>query len=245
MGRDFPHLELNRQLVEAASWRIVAELIRRHPELAVIETHQGGGTADALTLLRPGRMMNDGAISLSRVGSAHFHSFEGAPDPDSWTGFWLDYVTAADPRSVVLELERRAGLHAPAVVPASTPCIVAYRVIAAILATAVFGRPSVECRNGMDDNSGMGGTNRRDDLFLAFPQARSRAEQAREGDWLDQPAYRFWFIERESEPLLAIEPTSGTVWNRAGLRLDLARLWSASGRRVGLVASWVGADLLV
>jgi len=236
---------LSRQLLEAASWRVVAELMRRHPaELGVIETHQGGGTADALTLLRPGRAMSDGAISLNRVGSAHFNSFVGEPDLESWQDFWAAYAAARDPRSVVIELERRAGLRPPTAVPASTPQSLTYRVIAAILVTTVFGRVSHECRNGMDDNSGMGGTTRRDELFAPFPEARSRAADDKPGDWCGEPAYRFWFIQRAGEPILALEPRSGLVWNRAELRHDLAVLWPASGKRVGLLASWVAGDLL-
>ncbi len=42
---------VNQQLVEIASWRIVSELIRRHPEkFTVIETHPGGVQYDCLTL---------------------------------------------------------------------------------------------------------------------------------------------------------------------------------------------------
>ncbi len=41
---------VNKQLTEIASWRIVSELIRRHPEkFTVIETHPGGGQYDCLS----------------------------------------------------------------------------------------------------------------------------------------------------------------------------------------------------
>jgi hypothetical protein len=175
----------------------------------------------------------------------HFSSFDGSPDPDSWGEFWSALVCTSDPRQVLLELERRAGLGAPSALPSSTATVVTYRVIAAIVATAAFGRATVECRNGVLDSSGMGGSGRREELFVAFPEARSRAELASQDDWLDEPGYRFWFIQREGEPLVALEPSAGKAWSRTGLEFDLTRLWRASGRRVGLVASWVGADLLV
>jgi hypothetical protein len=146
---------------------------------------------------------------------------------------------------VILELERRAGLDAPASLLASSPSVVTYRVIAAVLASSVFGRAAVECRNGVLDSSGMGGSSRRDELFAAFPSARSSLGGARGEDWLEEPAYRFWFIQREGEPLLALEPAAGLAWNRAGLRFDMESLWDACGHRIGLLASWVGADLLV
>lgn len=187
--------------------------------------------------------MSDGAISLNRVGSAHFSSFAGEPHLESWQDFGAAYAAAKDPRSVVIELERRAGLRPPIAVPVSTPQSLTYRVIAAILATTVFGRVAYECRNGMDDNSGMGGTIRRDELFAPFPEPRSRAAVNKPGDWCDEPACRFWFIKREGEPIIALEPGSGFVWNRAGLRHDLPDLWPASGKRVGLLASWVAGDL--
>ena len=44
-------IELSRQLLEAASWRVVAELVRRHPTIRVIETHPGGDQYDCLQLL--------------------------------------------------------------------------------------------------------------------------------------------------------------------------------------------------
>ena len=55
---------MNRQLIEAASWRVACELIRRYPDrLIVIETHPADGQYDCLSIYESRDLQNGGFIS--------------------------------------------------------------------------------------------------------------------------------------------------------------------------------------
>ena len=118
----------------------------------------------------------------------------------------------------------------------------AYRVISAFLAHAMFGRVNWECRNGYLDSSGMSG-GRRDELFEHFPSARQRLAVRQAGDMLDIPAYRFWFLMRNDQPLLAIEATNGTAWDTSGRETDLFARYRRH-RRIWPVVWGVASHLL-
>lgn len=224
---------------------MVAELMRRHPtRLDVIETHQGGGQADCLTLLQPQRSMLEGSISLNRPGSAHFWRFDGGVEAESWPDVWPALAGADDPREVILELERRAGLVPPVSLARSTRRVLTYRVIAAIIAMGTFGRTLIECRNGFLDSSGSGGSEPRSDFFRAFPEVQARAAESPHNSWSDCAEYHFWFIVRDREPVLALEPRAARAWSREGVTHDLALAWRRAGRRPAVVGSRVAGDLL-
>lgn len=95
--------------LEAISWRLAVEVMRRRPgELRMIETHMGGGQYDQLTIYRR-RDLGQGSpflISLNRVGSAFFKG----PNSEPWREIWTAALGAKDPKTTVDELERRAGL---------------------------------------------------------------------------------------------------------------------------------------
>lgn len=110
------------QLLEAASWRLAAELLRRSPaRLRLIETHPGGGQYDCLTLLDRAHLGDGeavGSLYLNRVGRAHvFSRFDGTPldlpandgGPISFE-VWPALMAAEDPRDVVRDVAARAGL---------------------------------------------------------------------------------------------------------------------------------------
>lgn len=150
-----------RSILEAASWRLTAELVRRYPDrFSVIETHPGGGQYDCITLVDRNKNSNLSTIDLNRAGSIWVHR----RDHSSWTWrhCWQELVTTDDLRPQVDRLCVRAGLppaglaHADRL-PTSTRSVVAYRMIAAFLAHQVFSRARWQCLNGYLDSSGMSG----------------------------------------------------------------------------------------
>jgi len=234
-------MEPSRQLIEAASWRLVAEILRRHPYLRVMETHPGGGQYDCLSILLGGGASEPRSqIALNRLGSVHF--FRGADHLDHWPEFWSDYLSAPDPRRIVSELCAKAGLPAVTHLPASTPAVVVYRFIAAFLASTILGRENWECRNGFHDSSGMEGSFVSRESFAAFPAALARLSIRLADDPLDQPACRFWFICKSGKPQLCLE-TMGRAWDLKGAEFDLMKLYRVR-RRIWPVVSFVAGDLL-
>lgn len=201
-----PDPPLRPQPIENASWEAAARLTRRHPDLLVIETHQGGGTADALTLFDRDRPDWSRCISLNREGSAHISPFtDHAASTRMWPTIWAAWI--ADPDHALVELESRAALPSPT----TTPSVAAacHRLMADIL-TAAGDQSRWEWRNGMDDTSGYGG-GVRDYHFSRFEGATARLGQSEPDDLYGEPAYRFWFLLKNSEAVACIE-TVGTLW---------------------------------
>jgi T3SS (YopN, CesT) and YbjN peptide-binding chaperone 2 len=233
IGADDFLAEPIKPIVEAASWRLTAEITRRYPNrFSVIETHPAGGTYDCITLLDRNEQSNLSSIDLNRVGSVWVHR----KDQEHWTwrGSWAELTVADDPLPLLNRLCQKAGLPDMAHVPRSTPAVVAYRVMAAFLGHTIFGRVRWEWRNGYFDTSGGFGGGRRHELFERFPAARDRLEISKSDDVLGESAYRFWFLLRMEEPHLAIEPVSGISWDSLGRTTDLfaryrqtRRIWPA------------------
>lgn len=231
---------MSRQLIEAASWRLVAEILRRHPYLRVTETHPGGGQYDCLSILLGSEASEaHSQIALNRAGSVHF--LLGA-DHLTWSEFWNDYLSASDPVHIVREVCAKARLPAVRRLPPSTPAVVIYRFIAAFMATSVLGRVSWECRNGYHDSSGPGDSCERRDWFAIFPAALARLSVRLPNDPLGEPAYRFWFICKSCRPQLCLE-TTGHAWDLGGAKFDLMKLYRMR-RRIWPVVNFVARDLL-
>lgn len=105
-------LPVNQRIVTGVTWKIVAELFRRHlehPKLRVYKTHPGGGMYDCLGLWSggwPGAQCPGSFI----LQSAHFHP--GIPYQPTearladmqWPGandYMLTYLAAEDPTRVI------------------------------------------------------------------------------------------------------------------------------------------------
>lgn len=234
--------ESSRQLLEIASWRVIAEMVRRHPGICVIETHPGGGQYDCLELLLPidGRDIPGARITLNRLGSVHYWPVSGDSNL-TWTTFWSEYLAAGDPLEIITRLETIASLKSPGTLPPSTPAVVTYRFIAAFLSQAVFGRQMWECRSGVLDTSGEEPTLRHE-WFDSCPKAEGHLRHRQEEDLFGQPGYRFWFLVRDNAPALCLE-TTGHAWDTSGVRFDLVKLYQAR-HRIWPVVNFVARDLL-
>jgi hypothetical protein len=107
-----------------------------------------------------------------------------------------------------------------------------------ILSHTAFERARWECRNGVLDSSGYGG-GPRNDLFTAFPMAGSRRQERQVDDLVDDPAYRFWFLLRNSEPQMAFEDT-GLAWTLANEQFNLVSQYRSAGRLWPVISAVAG-----
>lgn len=215
---------LTPSAVEALSWRICAELARRHPgRLRVLELHPCTGQYDCLSLMD----LDDdtGRVQANRVGS--IHAFSSTFDDTIWT--WEDYMRA-DPREFLLEVERAADLVPPRSVPASTPTTLAYRAIAAVLTADVAGVQELEALNGVADSDL--DVDVRESLFDVFPDALGphRDRGRRRPD--ERAEYRFWFLCRDGEPVAAIDDGYGVAFWPDGTEWHLMDVYRAVGRHL-------------
>lgn len=221
--------ELDRSVIEAASWRLASELVRRHPTaLRLIRGHPGGGQSDCLWLLPV--VGDHGDVRLNRVGTIQvLDRFDGRP-ADEWRPTeWTDYLFA-DPRAFLDRLERAAGLPTPAQVPSATSRTLTYRVLAAIAATAFKSVHPIEIQQGYIDSSGYdAGPNRNLDDFPIDPEhLRSQAD-----DLFGEARYRFWIVVRDEVPMLAVDEAAALAWTSYDASpIDLMALFTSSRRHV-------------
>ena len=159
----------DRSVIDACSWRLASELLRRHPALTLNREHPGGGLYDCLVLRD---LTNTGAsVQLNRAGRIHVHGrFNGASgewEPASWETY-----IRADPRDFLLGLEAAAGLEPPRQVPPSTPAVLAARAIASLVSLTVKTIRPISVEQGFIDSSGYGaGPNPNLDHFPQIPAA--------------------------------------------------------------------------
>jgi len=127
---------IDRSVLEAVSWRLASELVRRHPDTtSLMSGHPGGGQYDCLMVFPTAGPSGD--VQLNRNGRIHvLERFDGRP-PDAWEPTtWEEYM-GADPREFLRRLEIAAGLPEPHEVPSATPATLIYRVLAAVASTAI------------------------------------------------------------------------------------------------------------
>lgn len=229
-------MELNRTVLEAASWRLASELVRRHPQLRILRTHPGGGMYDVLVILAS---EDDSGfrIDLNRNGRIHIlGSASGRTGADQEPVEWSDYL-CSDPRDFLVRLERAAGLTSPPNVPSSTPRSLTYRVLAAVAATGFMTVHPIVIASGYIDSSGSGGSYRNPDLDV-FDVLPAELRQPAADDLHGVPEYRFWIVERDGAPRVVVEQGSASAWclHRSD-ELDLVQEYRAASRDVSRVAA--------
>jgi hypothetical protein len=229
---------IDRSVLEAVSWRLASELVRRHPRSTrVLHTRPGGGQYDCLTITSPHG--SGGTVHLNRNGTIQVHDrFDGRPAGEWEPTDWDEYLRA-DPRAFLNRLEQAAGLPSPSHVPPSVPRTLTYRVLAALATSAVKSVHPIEIQPGQFDTSGYGGG--ANDALDSFPGIPGRLRREQDGDLFGLPGYRFWVVLRDRVPILAFEQDEGVAWTpHHDEGFDLVDLYDRS--RHNLVVSAV--DLL-
>lgn len=159
----------DRSTVDALSWRLASELLRRHPHLSLNRGHPGGGMYDCLMIASSVSSPN---IFLNRVATIQIHGrFDGGES--DWRAATWELYLHADPKEFLLALEASAGLMAPQSVPATTGPVLLYRVFAALSALSSKSTHPYAFEQGYIDSSGDdAGPNSAVDAFSGgFPPA--------------------------------------------------------------------------
>lgn len=218
-------VQLSDSIREVVSWRLMAELMRRHPQVGtLIETHPGGGQYDCLTIFREGQSI----ASLNRSGDfTPFHRFEEQVSGDQ---IWLPCVTEDGFANVLNKLSSALGLAVPKQLPETSPEVLVYRVIAGLLACSFLDKTPLGCRNGQLDSSGGENNRDRDVWFESFPSACAERERlTRSESPFGNPNYRFWFLLRQNRPVFCLS-TTGISHATGGLTTHLADLYKKRRR---------------
>lgn len=219
-SKELPPCELSTSVREILSWRLMAELLRRHPEIGtLIETHPGGGQYDCLTIFGEGQSI----ASLNRRGD--FTPLFNWEAQVSHEQIWHPCLAEEGFTLVLNKLSKALKMKVPKQLSKTTPEVLVYRVIAGLLGYSLLDKNPMECRNGQMDTSGEADHAHREAWFNSFPTALTERRQ------FDQSAspranttYHFWFILRGKEPVLGFS-TNGNAHTKEGLMIDLMEIY--------------------
>lgn len=219
-------MNLEWRMINVQSWWLASELVRRHPQLGLIETHPGGGMYDCLTIVKWGHDAPS-FIDLNRQGRVHVH-------PDHLGIFtWQDDRAQDDRHWGVKEVERFAQLKPPSKTPSTNKVSMTLRVLYNILLLTLNARPTWDVRNARIDTAGLSFSTGNVD---GFRTAQIGAQQCRPDDPYGDPLYRFWRIQRDAESLAVLD-IDGMLHRPDADATDLMPLFEAEGRSPARVAA--------
>lgn len=152
-------MNLSERLINLQSWWVASELLRRHPELQLVETHPSGGLYDCLTIIGE-RGTHELHIDLNRVGRMHVHTPMASKFDRTRWGIehpveWSTERDQTDRRLIARFLEDAVGLAAPTQTPVTTPKSLAFRAIYQLLLFALNEEAEWDARNAQLDSADM------------------------------------------------------------------------------------------
>lgn len=224
----------NRNIRNAASWRIGTEICRRYPEETLL--------LDAIPIvgvdydcLRVARLDGSGWIEFNRNATGSARRLVSGFDEDVWLGFLIEWISVADRRRLVRRVSEWLGMPPVIQLPPTTRRVLAYRALSGFLQGHAMDRYrwSVDGAALVDD---MDQPHRRHDLINRFDDLRIERPQAA-GPWdtVNEPAFSVWFICR-NESLLVYVTADAQARNRKGLDADLFETYERSKRIDDVVA---------
>lgn len=194
-------MNFNARITEAVTWRLIADLMRRHESTAglrVIETHPGGGLYDCRTILQPSATDFGPHIDFNlQSGNAHCFGMFGTHQADGDQPEPLAYVAqtlqAGHAMQVVNRLEKILGISSPQRSPSTTAHALAYLVMAEIAGRAALHGAPVSWRNGRHDSSGFQATDPVRQELRQVPEIAEKLDDLAAGHSpADAAGYRYW-----------------------------------------------------
>ena len=226
-------MEINYRLKEAATWTLIADIMRRHESTAglrVIETHPGDGQYDCRTIIQPtdDDFGPDIHFNLQSGNATQFGKF-GPRRPleyPEWAGknpeklAYVEAVLQADHRmQVVNHLEAMLGLPHIKKSPATSAHALCYRLMAEVASRTIFDGPVVRWKNGREDTSGYPPDDPiRPALQLVPEIARSLTEPPSSRNPADAPGYKYWIwttrkkLHESGTAVAIVDALEGTLY---------------------------------
>lgn len=225
-------------VAEVLSWRLVSELVRRHPaDLWVLRTYPYD-FYDCLSVRRIQEPWSAPTIAVNRNGThAKVDSFMSYPRGDASTIIsWTDAITVGDPRDWLLRVERTAGLSPPpGALPPSTPSSLALRWIAQFLTIQLGSRRRWTAWTEADTPRDGGR-----DSYAQMPAVQEWVRTQKVG----QSRYLVWFVgQRQSEQPHYALSAKGDLWSSNGDHSDLLALHRSAGSMVDLITRTAAGTL--
>jgi hypothetical protein len=147
------HEVLPWPLINAASWRLAADLVAALPGARVVEMHPGGGQYDILAVLA-----DDGGVRLqiNRGGSLHFEAAPTAAAAVPPERLWPTCVRPGGARLMATDALQASGLQGR---PRNrSRRRLECQVISHVLTARAFEQEPWDVRSAFDDSSGSAGS---------------------------------------------------------------------------------------
>lgn len=197
---------VSRQMIEAISWKLIAEFHRRHPDYGLVfEGHPGGGQYDCLGLWSQGQAL----AYLNRAGG---FAVMQTDYQIGWHELWPRCLTQNGLGQVLDEMSRGCGLSIPEKVAPTAANTLSYRVMAMVIAAMSHELNVWEWRNGIDDTSGYPCQDLRDGWFCALCMDEQLEAAIREGETNMGGRYKYWFLLKDGTPLICIKADVGLAY---------------------------------
>jgi hypothetical protein len=188
------------QVIAAVTWRIVAELMRRHHQafqLRVVELHPKAENQDCIGIFQQrGDFPGTPLCYLNQAGDIHIQIKTSAKVQARIEHYVDAYLASEDPREIVEKIE--SALELPdfrdKLLPSTTPPVLVFRLIAGLLERFALSRERLEVRCGGFDNPEESGAFIRGELTI-FPDISERiGKKTIEGETRAEAASSYWLL---------------------------------------------------
>lgn len=247
-----PQRIFRRQVQLAVTWRIIAEVYRRHGMkygLRVVEVHPGGGQYDCIEIRAPrnGDPFGMGVCDF-HIPAQHVHFFEPVAGPKlsgaglRWSepaDYVLAFLEADDPKQIVDQISEMMGLPSnpkDKMLPPTLPPVLAVRAVAGLLERNSLSRVCIDTRCGWHDSSGYDGSYVKP-WVERVPHVWQKIQSG--GDPIRLSA-RLWEMRRvDRERGVIMDFATCTAYGPRGEMKDLWKLYTDHGRKMTPVIDWL------
>lgn len=218
------------RIVNAQSWWLASELVRRNPSLAAYETHPGDGMYDVLCVTTPETMSAEWSspehsqpiTMLNRAGTVQIHLGQKVP----MTFAWSEVLTAPDPHALIKRIETVAGWQ-PRLPAITAKRALAYRFMATLLTLTQNARIRWDVRMNYGSEAQAYPRGALDNFPGVFDAARTTTLT---GAWAE-PLSHFWTVRRGDEVVAVVSDSAG-FFPRHGKPCSLMDQYVAGKRRI-------------
>jgi hypothetical protein len=227
MSEDFWVPEL--QMAESVAWQLCAEMVRHRPEARIYFWHPGGGQYDMLSVCIPTpEGWNNRPLDLNMRGSIRYYVNQ-KENIIPWKEFFIE-----GPQKTVETIERATSWRQVPETPISTPTVLAYRVIAALVKMTSQTKDRVTVDMAFHDSSGFdSGVSQ---VAGSFEHAdRHTQAQPDDGGQFDRYS-RLWALYSQDKVVAYVHDT-GHVFLPNDITLDLEKLYEKHRRNINLLVA--------
>ena len=236
------------RLVNSICWQVATEIIRHHHrefELRLYHGHPSGGMGRIISLSTASHVRREEAVActfhVSGKGTMWVSKVRGCSEPCSFEVEIIDqFLETENLKGLVNELARKLGLPSRAHSPETTPAVLCFRLMSAMISRHWLDAEFFDNECGWYDHSGTGPCSTRLEL-KAFPTIQHRVNYPDEDKTTAEDveaAATFWLVGTRNDEW-SIKPRGlfdlrGIFYpmSQPATGIDLMKRYNAHGREL-------------